>query len=233
MARRWLAGALGVAVGLALVGAPAAAKPPPVTKISFKLDVHEVVAGTDLTGSAHVWTRSGNAWVPLPGATLSVKVDGTEVSTLTADTNGYAEIVYAATGPGDHVMKVVFAGDDEHKRARRAQGFSVTGTAPVPEPDSDPNATVPEAPFLEAVGGTGVVSLTWTTPADGGSPIIGYKVHRGDQGSGSQTLLNSLGLQNTYDDTTVVAGVSYWYVVTAVNAVGESAWSNEFMVTPG
>ena len=34
------------------------------------------------------------------------------------------------------------------------------------------------------------------------------------------------------DDTKVTAGTTYYYVVTAPNANGESIWSNEVVVTP-
>ena len=72
-----------------------------------------------------VWTRDAHAWVPLEDAELSVLVDGTEVATVLTDANGVAPIVYTSTEDGDHVMKVAYAGDWAHKRAQRAQGFTV------------------------------------------------------------------------------------------------------------
>jgi fibronectin type 3 domain-containing protein len=75
-----------------------------------------------------------------------------------------------------------------------------------------------------------MVSLAWTVPADGGSPITGYTVYRGDT-TGTETSLVALGLVTTYDDASALSGSTYFYVVTAVNAAGASVWSNEVSVT--
>ena len=131
MMRKVLCAAVGLTVGLTLLAAPAAARPAPVTKIKFRLDAHEVAVGTDVTGSVHVWTRSDHAWVPLAGVELTVSVDGVDVGSVTTDGDGLASVTYAATVEGDHAMRVTFAGDDAHRKARRSQGFTVTA-APAP-----------------------------------------------------------------------------------------------------
>jgi hypothetical protein len=92
--------------------------------------------------------------------------------------------------------------------------------------------TAPAAPALDpAASGSNTVVLTWTTPANGGSAITGYKIYRGTA-SGAETLLTSVGVVNTYTDSTAVNGTTYYYKVTAVNASGESAASNERSATP-
>lgn len=222
LVRRTIALLVGVLVATTLA-APAAAKAKPATKIKFKLDSHEVVVGTDVTGTVKMWTHTGHPWAPFPGATLSVRVDGDEVGSIVTDANGEADVVYAATTEGDHVMKVVFAGDDTHKRAQRAQGFTVSADSTEP--------TVPEAPVLSATAGAALVSLSWTVPAEGGSAITGYNVYRGTT-SGGEALLVSGATGTTYDDTTAVSGTTYYYQVTAVNTDGESARSNEVSATP-
>ena len=85
-----------------------------------------------------------------------------------------------------------------------------------------------------ATGGNGTVALGWTPPAsNGGSAITGYKVYRGTA-SGGETLLTTLGLVTSYVDSTGVPnGTTYYYRVSAVNAVGEGALSNERSATPG
>ena len=70
------------------------------------------------------------------------------------------------------------------------------------------------------------VSLSWT---DSNSGIAGYNIYRGNSAGGPFTQINS-GLDATpaYNDTSVVAGQTYYYVATAVNESGaESAYSNE------
>lgn len=221
MIRKLVVVAAVAALGLSSFATAAGAKPGPTTKIRFKLDTHQVEVGDTLTGTVRVWTKGGHPWMPFEGAVLSVRVDGTEVATVTTDADGFGLVSYVADTEGGHVMKVFFEGDDTHKRARRAQGFQVT-------PDDGLDA--PAAPVLSATAGTASVSLSWTVPADGGSPITGYNVYRG-VAAGTETLLVSLGVVTTYVDTTAVTGTTYYYVVTAVNAEGESVWSNEVSAT--
>ena len=92
-------------------------------------------------------------------------------------------------------------------------------------------ATVPGAPTLSASAGNAVVHLSWTAPSNGGSPITNYKVYRATS-SGAETLLTTLGNVTSYDDTAVTNGTTYYYKVSAVNAVGEGAQSNEASATP-
>jgi fibronectin type 3 domain-containing protein len=90
-------------------------------------------------------------------------------------------------------------------------------------------ATAPSAPLgLTASGGKPHgIALSWSAPAsNGGSATIGYKVYRGTTG-GTYVLLVSLGNVTSYKDTTAARGVTYYYVVTAVNAAGESLPSTE------
>lgn len=236
MLRKALSASLVAALGLTLLASPSAAKPPPVTKMKFKLDVHEVVAGDPVTGGVSAWSR-GQGWEPLASVELMLKVDGEEVGTVTTDAEGYADITYAAE-EGDHVMKVVFPGDELHKRARRAQGFTVMPgdpeseseeePAPEPEPEPDPGVA-PDAPVLSGSSpSVALAHLEWTVPAsDGGSAITGYNVYRGGE-PGVETLLASVGEDVlSFDDSDVSSRQFLYYVVTAVNGAGESVWSNE------
>ncbi|MCB1013536.1 MAG: fibronectin type III domain-containing protein [Acidimicrobiales bacterium] len=82
---------------------------------------------------------------------------------------------------------------------------------------------------LTAVAGDGEVQVSWSPPpADGGSPITGYRLYRDDVavdavlGAGARTYL----------DESVDNGRTYGYQVAAVNAVGESARSAVADATP-
>jgi Abnormal spindle-like microcephaly-assoc'd, ASPM-SPD-2-Hydin len=97
-------------------------------------------------------------------------------------------------------------------------------------------SNTPNSPTMVGTSGTGTapvahsVSLSWVAST---STVVGYNIYRGSVSGGPYTVLNSApnaGL--TYTDTTVTAGQTYYYVVTAVNSSGmESVQSNEASVT--
>ena len=99
-------------------------------------------------------------------------------------------------------------------------------------PVAAPVVNAPDAPSLDSATATRPVLLSWRPGAsDGGSPLTGYRVYRGTA-SGGETLLASLGSQTSYSDDSAAYGTTYYYRVTAVNAVGESAPSSELSATP-
>ncbi len=89
--------------------------------------------------------------------------------------------------------------------------------------------SAPSAPLdLKAVPhkSRGIV-LTWSAPtSNGGSPITGYRLYRSTSPA-TEVFLVAVGTVSTYRDTANSRGFGYYYVVTAVNAVGESARSSE------
>jgi hypothetical protein len=93
--------------------------------------------------------------------------------------------------------------------------------------------TAPNAPVVTATAGAASVQLTWTTPANGGSPITGYNVYRSTTPGGEGgTPFASLGVTTTFTDSGLTSGTTYYYEVTAVNAIGEGAPSAEVSATP-
>jgi fibronectin type 3 domain-containing protein len=74
------------------------------------------------------------------------------------------------------------------------------------------------------------VSLSWTPST---SPNVEYNVYRGTRQAGPYPAkLTSAAQQGTtFIDSTVQSGITYYYVVTAIDANGESAYSNETPVT--
>jgi len=72
------------------------------------------------------------------------------------------------------------------------------------------------------------VTLTWTAST---SPnVSGYNVYRGTASGGPYTKVNSALItgQTNYLDTTVQAGLTYYYVATAMDtSSNESAYSNQ------
>ncbi len=69
-------------------------------------------------------------------------------------------------------------------------------------------------------------------PAANGSTVTGYRVYRSTS-SGTETLYTTIPALNAYTDTNLTNGTTYYYKLTALNAVGESTLSNERSATPG
>ncbi len=107
-----------------------------------------------------------------------------------------------------------------------------TGSPPACPP------TVPRAPRLNSVTGSpgANVHLDWSEPDNGGSPLLGYNVYRrtepGTYGAplATVTIGCPAACKTTYDDPTTVAGVSYFYKVTALNAIGQGTNCGEFPI---
>lgn len=91
--------------------------------------------------------------------------------------------------------------------------------------------SVPAAPVLSATAGNSEVSLSWTTPNDGASPITGYELYRGSS-PGDLTAYQSLPVENSFTDTAVTDGTTYVYAVAAENSYGTGRQSNEVSATP-
>jgi cellulose 1,4-beta-cellobiosidase len=70
--------------------------------------------------------------------------------------------------------------------------------------------------------------LTWI----GSAEAVSYRVHRGTSSGGPYSAIAAGLTATSYSDATVINGVAYHYVVTAVNCAGESTNSNEAVATP-
>jgi parallel beta-helix repeat protein len=107
-------------------------------------------------------------------------------------------------------------------------------TYPLMIPYSPPILVPPTAPqTLQATSGNQQIALTWVAPvSDGGSPITNYRIYRGTT-SGGETYLTEISNLLDFTDTGLVNGQTYYYWVTAVNAVGEGPQSNEASSVPG
>jgi fibronectin type 3 domain-containing protein len=95
------------------------------------------------------------------------------------------------------------------------------------------DTTAPAAPTNPtAVGNTAGIALNWADNTEG--DFAGYRLYRSDTLNGTYTLVNTGGLltASAYDDTSMPAGATRFYKLTAVDTTGnESAQSASFSGT--
>jgi len=90
---------------------------------------------------------------------------------------------------------------------------------------------LPGAPRnLTATGGVLQIILNWEAPDSCNFGITNYRIYRSTSPNPT-TLLTTVGNVLTYTDSSVTAGTTYYYRVTAVNAEGEGGYSNEVSAT--
>jgi hypothetical protein len=91
----------------------------------------------------------------------------------------------------------------------------------------------PAAPqFLSVVRqGANSVLLTWLKPDNGGSPITGYNVYRGNSSGAESFLAHVTGEESLkYLDQNAPNSTNWYYKIMAVNAIGESSYCHELNV---
>ena len=96
-------------------------------------------------------------------------------------------------------------------------------------------ATTPAAPTVALTGGSNQVSVAWTDGSTGGSAISSHKIYRSTTSGftpGSGNLLASPSGASPYLDSTAVNGTTYYYAISAVNAVGEGTRAAQQSATP-
>lgn len=81
---------------------------------------------------------------------------------------------------------------------------------------------------LSAAGGNGSASLAWAAPAGASS----FNVYRGTVSGGPYTKIAANGAVTSYVDMPLTNSTTYYYVVTANYAAGESGYSNQAAATP-
>ena len=89
---------------------------------------------------------------------------------------------------------------------------------------------------LTAVGADAEVTLTWTAPSDGGSPITDYLIeYRADSGQGQGSWIVFDDSTSSLTSATVTGlsnGQSYDFRVSAINSVGQGPLSDVVSATP-
>ena len=119
-----------------------------------------------------------------------------------------------------------------HTYYYQVAAVNIAGEGPRTSITSATPRTVPSAPVISSVtGGLGNVTLVWSVPlSDGGSVVTKYSIYRGSS-SGDETFLSDTGTVSTIVDSSVTAGTTYYYRITAWNSQGQSLRSNEASTT--
>ncbi|HWZ81295.1 MAG TPA: choice-of-anchor D domain-containing protein [Terriglobales bacterium] len=134
------------------------------------------------------------------------------------------------TLPGLNLPLTVAVGQNVTVTVQFAPNASGTAAGKLTLTSSADNS--PGTVSLTGVGvaaGSHSADLTWNPSND---PVIGYNVYRGTKRGGPYSQINGvLDASTDYTDSGVSGGATYFYVVTAVNALDqESAPSNEVKV---
>ncbi|UCE39141.1 MAG: right-handed parallel beta-helix repeat-containing protein [Thermoplasmata archaeon] len=115
----------------------------------------------------------------------------------------------------------------------KVSAVNEVGEGPLSEGARATPLSVPGAPLLwPAFSHVSRINITWEAPfSDGGSPITNYRIYRGSTPS-AKSLIAEVGSKLLYyNDLNVSDGVSYYYEVSAVNALGEGQKSNKASAT--
>jgi len=223
---------------------------------TFNVAFGPTVAGT-VSGSVSLMSNAPGSptSIPLSGTGVSatnslsastsslafgnVVVGSNSAQNVTLTNGGNSTVTIAsvnATGAGFSSSGVlagqsIGAGQTATLRVTFAPTSAVTGSGSVTVTS---NAT--NSPINISLSGTGTqavahsATLSWTAST---STVVGYNVYRSTTSGGPYTLITSGPVAGiTFTDTSVQAGATYFYVVTAVDVNGiESAFSNEASVT--
>jgi PKD repeat protein len=172
-----------------------------------------VNSGTEVSKD-HIWTEAGTY-------TVTVKAIG-----------------YCGISEWSDPLRVV-VGTDEQIPSAAARPPKIPLPHEIPSAalpgtgDGEGTITPPLAPErLQTKGGDGYVELSWDAPADDPeSPITEYVIYRGTT-PGGEKFAREVGNVSTYTDSDVINDQTYYYQVSAVNAAGEGAMSEEESATP-
>lgn len=174
---------------------------------------------TGSTFNVKIYAKSSNA-----SQTLVVQPEGSSQAAIGAyvtktATNNEGWLTYSFTSvPGNVALLYIYTQQAGTLDLFEIQVDGYSGTTPPPG--------IPSG--LTATGGNTKVDLNWTAV----SGATSYNVKRSTTAGGPYTPIATNVTGTTYTDTAVINGTTYYYIVTAVNAVGESANSNEASATP-
>lgn len=184
-----------------------------LTLSALSFNFSNVTVGQTVKQTLQV-SNSGNTAVQLSALTLSNKqfsVSGPAVpATILPSQSVSYTVAFTPTSAGNDSGTLSLVSNASNP----SQVVSLSG-AGVSASSSSPPSTQEHS-----------VQLSWKASA---SQVIGYLVYRSETSGGNfSPLFGSAITAETYNDTTVTAGTTYYYVVTAVDSAGaQSGYSNQ------
>lgn len=176
--------------------------PPPVPSPLTGLSVSVSGFAPNATVVAN-WNSSSGAtaysW-NAAGQSGSVQTPGRDITVSTAGSYTFTVTPFNTTGNG----------------SGQSQGFTVSNPTPPPSTPTGLTAST------RSVTGTVVADLSWNTSSGASS----YKIFRSTTSGSGYSHINSTS-STSFTDTSIFANITYYYVVTAVGAGGESGFSNQ------
>ena len=153
---------------------------------------------------------------------------------LDQSTDGGAAWQHLAVIPAEEGTAYVHGGlPDGETRHYRVRAFSYYGGVVIPGEWSPARsattvAGTPEAPkdLLAEADGENAVKLSWTEPADNGSPITGYLIEHSPDGGAAWQRVRDRHPGTGYRHTGLLSGTTHHYRVAAINRNGRSEFSS-------
>jgi hypothetical protein len=178
----------------------------------------------------------------IPGATFGIDSQGRQIVTLPQLEAGTYRLELVGIRTGPYSLTIKGYRDEEETSSETIEGTiekgqdqvsTVTITSIVGELTI--NVEIPETvpSGLVAIPGDTVVALRWN-PYDTKFNLKGYNVYRSITSHIGYTKINpALVTETEYHDSGLTNGVTYYYVVTAVDDLGnETGYSREVSATP-
>jgi fibronectin type 3 domain-containing protein len=216
------------------------------TNVSNGVTYYYVVNAVNASGiSANSMQAAATPAVPasIPAAptALAATAGNTQVAMNWSASSGAASYrVKRATTSGGPYTQIATPTSTSHTDTSVTNGttyyYVVSAVNGVGESaDSAQSSAVPSAPAslpaaptgLSAGPGNTQISLNWSAS----SGATGYRVKRGTASGGPYTQVATPG-STSYTDTSLTNGTVYYYVVSAVNGVGEGANSSQVSAVP-
>jgi hypothetical protein len=184
--------------------------------------------------------RTTNPAAPVPSNLVPTAGDAAVTLTWTASSGATGYNVKRATSSGGPYTQLAAPTSTEYSDSSVTNGttyyYVVSALNAAGESGNSPEASAtPKAPSappaapanLTATAGDSMVTLTWTAS----SGAKNYYVKRSTTNGGPYTQI-AAPTSNSYVDASLTNGITYYYVVSAINSAGESANSAQASAVP-